>query len=129
MDEAAQLVAGEECLLQERVARHVQVLGVGEHGLDDLLGIALLAQDRRAVLRMLVERRVHLVVEVVQQPDRAPELFVLAEVTRVPAHAGLHTERVAQERIALRVLGERLPGACACDLHRVGRLPRCRRRP
>ena len=42
-------------------------------------GIALLAEDRRAVLRMLVERRMDLVVEVVEEGDDAPELLVLAE--------------------------------------------------
>ena len=43
-----------------------------EDRLDQLLGIALLAQDRRAVLRMLVERGVDLVVEVVQERRGAP---------------------------------------------------------
>jgi hypothetical protein len=105
------------------------VLGVREHGVDHLFGIALLAQDRRSVLRMLVERRMHLVVEVVEEADCAPELLVLAELTRVPAHARLDAERVTEQRLALRVLRERLPGAFACDFHRVGRLPRCRRRP
>ena len=65
MDEPGELVAGEEHLLELRVARHVQVLGVGEGRLDQLLGIPLLAQDRGAVLGMLVERGVDLVVEVV----------------------------------------------------------------
>ena len=45
----------------------------------DLLGVALLAQDRRAVLRVLVERGVDLVVEVVEQRGDPPELLVLAE--------------------------------------------------
>ena len=51
---------------------------MGQHALDQLLRIPLLAQDRRAVLRMLVERRVDLVVEVVEERDAAPELLVLA---------------------------------------------------
>ena len=80
VDEAAQLVAREQRLLQQRVARQREVLRVREHGLDDLLRIALLAQDRRAVLRMLVERRMDLVVEVVEQRGDAPELLVLAEL-------------------------------------------------
>ena len=56
---------------------------MGEHRVDQLVRIPLLAQDRRAVLRMLVERRVDLVVEVVEQRGRAPELLVLAVEARV----------------------------------------------
>ena len=79
--------------LERRVARR-QVLGVRQHRLDQLLGVALLAQDRRAVLRMLVERGVDLVVEVVQQRRRAPELLVLPELLRVGADRRLDGERV-----------------------------------
>src|SRR3954451_20439444 len=96
---------------------------------DDLFRVTLVAQDRRAVLRMLVERRMHLVVEVVQQSDGAPQFLVLTEIPRVPPHARLDAERMTEQWLALRVLRECLPGAFACDLHGVGRLPRCRRRP
>src|SRR4029077_7379264 len=68
---AAQLIAGEERLLQRRVPRQPEVLRVREHGLDDLLGIPLLAQDRGPVLRMLVEGRGASLVEVVE-PRRPP---------------------------------------------------------
>ena len=77
MHEAGELVAREQHLLELRVAGHREVLGMREDGLDQLLGVALLAQDRRAVLRMLVQRGVDLVVEVVQEGGRAPELLVL----------------------------------------------------
>src|SRR5207302_2226419 len=86
MDEAGELVAGEERLLERRVARHGEVLGVREHGLDDVLGPALLAEDRRTVLRMLIEGGVDLVVEVVQEGDDRPALLVLAEQARVGPH-------------------------------------------
>ena len=79
MNEAGELVAREERLLERRVAREREVVRVRQHGVDHDLRIALLAQDRRAVLRMLVERRVDLVVEVVEQRRDAPELLVLAE--------------------------------------------------
>src|SRR6266478_3560575 len=90
--EAAELVAREERLLQQRVARQAQMLRVGEHRLDDLLGVALLAQNRRAVLWMLVERRMDLVVEVVQERGDAPELLVLAELTGVEPRRRLDRE-------------------------------------
>src|SRR6185437_15416853 len=93
-----------------------QVLRVREDALDHDLGVALLAQDRRAVLRMLVERRMDLVVEVVEQRGHAPELLVLAELPCVGTDRGLDGQRMAQQRLALRVAGQRLPGAVAGDL-------------
>ena len=72
VNEARQLVAGEQRPFERGVPWHREVLGVGEHGLDDFLGPAFLAEDRRAVLGVLVEGRVHLVVEVVEQSHRAP---------------------------------------------------------
>ena len=110
MDEAGELVTGEEGLLQRRVARDREVLGVRENALDHDLGVALLAQDRGTVLRVLVERRVHLVVEVVEERGHAPELLVLPVVARVPAYGRLDRERVTQERLALRVTSKRVPG-------------------
>ncbi len=115
--EPRELVAREERLLQRRVARHLQVLGVGEGCLDQLFGIPLLAQNRGPVLRMLVERGVNLVVEVVQESRAAPELLVLAVQPGVEANGSLDRERVAQERFALRVLGERCPRLVAGRPH------------
>ena len=88
-----------------------------QHRLDHLLRPALLAQDRRAVLRVLVERGVDLVVEVVQERRRAPQLLVPAELLRVGADRRLHGERMAPQRLALRVARQRLPGPLAGDLH------------
>ena len=93
---------------------------MGLDRVDDLLRIALLAEKRRAVLRVLVERRVDLVVEVVQERRDPPELLVLAVPARVPAHGRLDGERVAAERLALCVAGERLPGLVACGGHDEG---------
>ena len=97
MDEPGELVAGEERPLQRRVAWNREVLGVREHGLDQDLGVALFAEDRRAVLWMLVERGVDLVVEVVEERGAAPQLLVLAEVARIPARRRLDGQRVTEE--------------------------------
>src|SRR4029077_5359175 len=97
MDEARELVAGEERLLQRCVARQAEMLCMREHRLDDLLRIALLAQDRGAVLRMLVEGRVHLVVEVVQKRRYAPSLLVPAELARVRSRRRLDGEGMPQQ--------------------------------
>ena len=118
--EARELVAGEERLLQRRVARHRQVLRVGEDRLDHLLGIALLAQDRRAVLRVLVERGVDLVVEVVQERRDAPELLVLAEAARVRARRRLDGERVPAAATRSSCSASASPRPCRASLH--GRL-------
>ena len=107
---------------------------MGEHGLDDLLRVALLAQDRRAVLRVLVERRMDLVVEVVEERGDAPQLLVAAELARVRGRRRLDRERVPEQRFALRVPRERLPGLFASRRHgaasiaRYGRHTRTRRR-
>jgi hypothetical protein len=119
VDEAGELVAREQRLLERRVARHREMFRVRQHGLDDLVRVSLLAQDRRAVLRMPVERRVHLVVEVVEQRDDAPELLVLAELPRVEAHRRFDGERVAKERLALGVARQRVPGTVAGEVHRL----------
>src|SRR6185312_5329993 len=108
--EPGELVAREERLLQRCVARDREVLGVGEDTLDHDLRIALLAEDRSPVLRVLVERWVDLVVEIVQQRGPAPELLVLAVMPRVPPDGGFDGERVTQERLALRITSEGLPG-------------------
>src|SRR5919109_3679877 len=88
-----------------------------EHRPDQLLGIPLLAQDRGAVLRMLVQRGVDLVVEVVQERRCAPELLVAAELPRIRTNRRLDRQGMAQERLILRVTGERVPRALAGDLH------------
>src|SRR5260221_8216636 len=84
---------------------------------DQLLGVALLAQNRRAVLRMLVERGVDLVVEVVQERRAAPEHFVLRPEPRIEPYRRFHGQRVPQQPLALCVVRERCPRSLAGDLH------------
>jgi hypothetical protein len=69
-----------------------------EDGFDQLLGVALLAQDRRAVLRMFVQRGVDLVVEVVQEGGRARVLVLRVEACIRPDRRLLDGERVPQQR-------------------------------
>ena len=109
MDEARELVAREQDLLELRVARQGEMLGVREDCLYQLLGVALVAEDGRAVLRMLVERRVDLVVEIVQERRCTPEDLFLAVHPRVEADRRLDGESVPQEGLARRVPRERLP--------------------
>ena len=118
MHEARELVAREQHLLELRIAGHREMLGMREDGLDQLLGVALLAQDRRAVLRMLVERGVDLVVEVVQEGGRAPELLVLRR-------RGVRTTRPTPRRRARAAAAPRSSCSCVSVSHacsRVGRM-------
>src|SRR6266511_546559 len=96
------------------------MLGVGENAFDHLFGITLLPKNGRAVLRMLVERGVDLVVEVVQQRGHAPQLLVLAEMARIGADGRLDRKRMPKKRLALRVAGQGLPSALASGFHGVG---------
>src|SRR5581483_2442890 len=118
-----QLVAREERLLQWRVPRQAEMLRMRQHGLDDLLRIALFAEDRRAVLRMLVERWVHLVVEVVQERRDPPELLVAVELAGICSRRGLDGKRVPEQRLALRVPRQRLPSLLASGRGHVATLP------
>ena len=124
MHEAGDLVTREECLLQRGVPLRLQMLSVREDCLDHLLRIALLAEDRRAVLRVLVERGVDLVVEVVEERNDAPQLLVLSEPARVRARGGLDGERMPEQRLALGVPRQRLPGSLARQVHQPSTIPR-----
>ena len=57
-----------------------------------------------------VQVRIALVVEVVQHPDHAPALGILAELLRVRAHAGLDRKHVTAQAFGLRPLAEKGPG-------------------
>ena len=118
VDEARELVAGEQRLLERRVTRQLEVLRVREHRTRSPPRDSPPHGGSRAVLRMLVERGVDLVVEVVQQRSRRPRTpRPRRTFPRVCAHGGLNGERVAQERLALRVTSERLPGPLPSDFH------------
>jgi hypothetical protein len=92
-EKAGQFVAGEEGVLEGRLARHVAIVGVGEDGADDFLGIALLAKDSGAFGGVLFVRGVGfvgpaLVVEVVQKGGESPKVFIGALLAGVGADAG-----------------------------------------
>src|SRR5262249_8130902 len=100
-----------------RITGHLEMLRVGERRVDQLVGIPLLAENRRTVLRMPVERGVDLIVEVVEQGGAAPELLVLAVEPCVVANGGLHRQRMSYERLAGRIASQRVPSLFPGDLH------------
>ena len=109
-DEARHLVARVQRVLEPRLARHAGVVGVREDRARHPLGIALRLQDLDAAKRMVLLVGIALVVEVVQQRDDAPVVFVLAELPRVAAHRGFDRQHVLPQALALRVLGHQRPG-------------------
>ena len=66
---------------------------------------------------MLVERRVDLVVEVVEERRDAPELLVLPELAGIGRRRRLDGEGMAEKRFALRVPREGVPGLFASRCH------------
>ena len=83
----AQLVDGEERLLQRRIARDAEEVGVrGDGAHDDRVDVARLELGQRDARMARLEVGMALVVHVVQQPDDAPQLLVLAAAPRVGAH-------------------------------------------
>ena len=120
MHEPGELVARKQCPHQGRVTGDREMLGVRQNGLDHHLGIALLAQDRGAVLRMLVESWVDLVVEVVEQRRATPQVFVLTEVAGVPAGRCLDSQRMTEQGLARRVSGQGRPGVVTGHVHGTG---------
>jgi len=120
-DEADHFVDGVDAAVEVAPALHTGVVGMPEHRVDDLLGDPASPQLRRADERVFLERRVAVVVEVVQQADDAPEVFIAAHPTRIPPHAGFHRERMLDQVWCLGPLVEQDPGFFACRDHR--RLP------
>src|SRR2546429_2429497 len=90
---------------------HVAIIGVGEDGADNLIRVALLAQDLCALRGMALVGRVLVVgpafvVEVVEQRGQAPGVLVGTAFAGVGANAGFHGEHVLAERFRLRVFTE-----------------------
>ena len=78
-------------------------------------------------LARILQIRVLLVIEIVQQRDNAPHVFVLAEHARITTDRGLDRERVLSKAFALGVLGQLGPRIFTRQLehHSVGLAARC----
>src|SRR5437899_7884773 len=69
---ATQRISSKQRLRHVSVAWHAGVSGVSQDRLDDSIGIAATAQNVRARKWMLIGRRKHFVIEVMQQTDQSP---------------------------------------------------------
>jgi hypothetical protein len=117
-EEAGEFVAGEEGVLERGLTGDVAVVGVGENGADDLLGIALLAKDPGAFGGVLLVRGVGFVgpafvVEVVKEGGESPKVFISAVLAGVGADAGFDRQHVFAEAFGLGVLTKQFPGIIA----------------
>src|SRR4029078_1108875 len=84
------------------------------------------AQDLGALEGVILQVRILLVVEIVEERGIAPEQLVLAELAGVAAHRGLDGEGVLQQALALGVRREQRPGARAGNRQQVGKVGRHR---
>src|SRR6266545_2162785 len=92
-----------------------EIVGVAQDGVDDVFRHASFAQDLGPFDGMLSGIRVHLEVEVVEEADGGPALFVAAALAGVGAHGGLDGEGMPAQRLCLRVLAEDVP--CFVAVH------------
>ncbi len=113
----AQLVARDERSLDRRFRLNPgDFRGVREDGPRHPFRIAQRPQVLATLVGMVAQRRVPLVVEVVEQRDDAPLLFVGALLPGIAAHRRLDGQRVLAQALALGPLGQQLP----CRLSRQG---------
>src|SRR2546428_14100073 len=93
---------------------------MAEHGVNDVLGDAALAEDFGSFDRMFFGVRMHLEVEVVEEPDHRPTLLISAILLGVVTHRGLDGQGVLAERFGLGVLAEDVPGVFAVHGRSLG---------
>ena len=88
---------------------------MAEHGPDDALIDALGPQQLGALGAVLLG--IHLVVQIVQQAGKAPQLLVLARPFGEVAHAAFHGQGVLAQRLALVVAAEQCIGLFPAGYH------------
>ncbi len=119
--EAGQLVAREQRPVQVRLPRRSRVIGVRQDRVQHRLRPSPFAQVRNANERMLLERRVTIVIHVVQQPGhriqlhealrvRVRQLQPLGFAHPVRLRAGLHRKSMPDQRCRCSPSLQELPG-------------------
>ena len=93
-------------------------------GVNHVLGVASLAEDLRTFEGMVRGIGPALIVEIVQQPDDAPFLFVFVQLAGIGPHRRFDGQHVLAQALALRVLTNQRK--CVVAVHASGyksRLP------
>src|SRR6266849_8597324 len=109
---AAQLVGCEQSFCHVGVTGHAGVSRMPHDRFDEAFGIAAATENVRARERMLIGRRKHLVIEIMQQADQSPFVnisIVVAVTLRARAHRRLDCQRVLAQAVAPGVLAQQLP--------------------
>ena len=114
-NEAGEFVAGEQRFLQRCIACDASVIGVGEDGADDFIGVATLAQDFCAFGWMFAVGGVVVigpafVIEIVEKSGEAPGFFISAVFASVGANARFDGEHMFLKRFRLGEFAEQGPG-------------------
>jgi hypothetical protein len=102
-DQPGDLIAGTDGFAPQRIARHVQMVGMAENILHNIFGHAAFTQHGRAVLWVLFQRWVDLPIEIVQQPHQSPGFHIFAELFGIEAHGHLHRKHVAHQSFVLHI--------------------------
>jgi hypothetical protein len=97
-------------VLEARFARRVGVFSVRENRANDEFWASALAQNIRAAERVILQIGPPLVIEVMQKRYDSPDFFVFAEPARVPTDRRFDGQRVFPQAVALRKLGQEIPG-------------------
>src|SRR5579864_498395 len=79
----------------------------------NLVGIFALFQNFVALVRMLLRAGILFVIEIVDQSDHAPQVFVCGKLSRIGAHAGFYSQSMLAQAFGLGELGEQIPGCRA----------------
>jgi len=117
-EKAGHFVTGEKGAIERGFARNAGVIGVGQDGMEHLLGIAAVAQDfcsgrGMAFAGVVLLIGPALVIEIVQQGGQTPKLLIGRGFAGVSAHASLDGQSVFAQIFVLGELAEEIPGVVA----------------
>ena len=104
-EEPAQFVAGIQRLVEPRDTRAsvAEIVRVRLDRIDHVVGITAFLQDRRPLERMVGRIGPALIIEVMEQPDGPPFLFVLTKLAGIRAASRFDREHVLDEAFAVGV--------------------------
>jgi len=89
-------------------------------GLYDLGGPTTLGEDGHPRQRVLVQRGMLFVVQIVKQPRGRPQLLILAVLPGVGTHGRFHRQSVLEQARRFGVLGQQIPGILTSCFQEIG---------
>src|SRR5207244_12827634 len=98
------------------LAARPAAIGMREDRAGDPLGISDRFEDIDAAKRMVFAIRMFLVIEVMDERDKAPRLLILAPHPRVAANRGFDCDQMTPQAFALDVVRDQRPCPIAREL-------------